>query len=133
MKRKIHSWVKDVEELAVVAKEEPQIAYSAFTKGLSSRWCYLQRTIEGISELFQPLEEAIGQSLIPAILGRNVDKIERDMLALPLRYGGLGIQNPTKTADREYEASRKITKQLTELIFIQDQDLGKLDKSMIIN
>ena len=132
VKRKIHSWVKDVEELAVVAKEEPQIAYSAFTKGLSSRWCYLQRTIEGISELFQPLEEAICQSLIPAILGRNVDKIERDMLALPLRYGGLGIQNPTKTADREYEASRKITKQLTELIFIQDQDLGKLDKSMIV-
>ena len=54
------------------------------------------------------------------------------MFALPLWYGGLGIPNPTRTADREYEASRKITKQLTELIFIQDQDLGKLDKSMIV-
>ena len=32
VKRKITSWVKDIEELSVVAKEEPQIAYSAFTK-----------------------------------------------------------------------------------------------------
>ena len=54
------------------------------------------------------------------------------MLALPLRYGGLGIQNPTKTADREYQASRKITSQLTNLIFNQDQDLSKLDMTQII-
>ena len=53
------------------------------------------------------------------------------MLALPLRYGGLGIQNPTKTADREYQASKRITSQLTELIFNQDQDLSKLDRSFI--
>ena len=131
VKKKITSWVKDVEELSVVAKEEPQIAYSAFTKGLSSRWCYIQRTIEGISELFKPLEDAISKSLIPAILGREVSAVERDMLALPLRYGGLGIQNPEKTSDREYVASKKITKQLTELIVNQDQDLSKLDKSLI--
>ena len=28
------------------------------------------------------------------------------MLALPLRYGGLGIQNPEKTSVREYIVSR---------------------------
>ena len=128
---KITSWVKDVEELSVVAKEEPQIAYSAFTKGLSSRRCYIQRTIEGISELFKPLEDAISQSLIPAILGREVSALERDMLALPLRYGGLGIQNPEKTSAREYIALKKITKQLTALIVNQDQDLSKQDKSLI--
>ena len=54
------------------------------------------------------------------------------MLALPLRHGGLGIQDPTKTADREYEASRRITEQLTNLIFNQDQDISnKLDRSLI--
>ena len=131
VKRKITSWVKDIEVLSVVAKEEPQIAYSAFTKGLSSRWCYIQRTIEGISELFKPLEDAISQSLIPAILGRKVNTLERAMLALPLGHGGLGFQNPTKTSDREYEASKKITEQLTELILNQDQDLSKVDKSQI--
>ena len=54
------------------------------------------------------------------------------MLALPLRFGGLGIQNPTKTADSEYQASKRITSQLTELIFNQDQDLSKLDRSFIM-
>ena len=131
VKRKISSWVRDIEELAAIAKEEPQIAYSAFTKGLSSRWCYIQRTIDGIADLFQPLEDAICNSLIPSIVGRKVNGLERDMLALPLRYGGLGIQNPTKTADREYQASKRITSQLTELIFNQDQDLSKLDRSFI--
>ena len=66
-----------------------------------------------MSELFQPLEEAIYNSLIPSIVGRRINELERDMLALPLRYGGLGIQNPTKTADKEYQASRKTTSQLT--------------------
>ena len=33
VKRKITSWVKNIEEVSVVAKEESKIAYSAFTKG----------------------------------------------------------------------------------------------------
>ena len=37
VKRKVDGWVNDVLDLAEIAKEEPQIAYSAFTKGLSSR------------------------------------------------------------------------------------------------
>ncbi len=91
VKRKVEGWIKDINELAEVAKEEPQIAYSAFTKGLSSRWCYVQRTVEGISELFIPLEEAIRNNLIPAILGRKVTDIERDILAFSFRYSGLGM------------------------------------------
>ena len=131
VERKVNSWIKDIEDLADVAKEEPQIAYSAFTKGLASRWCYVQRTVEGISHLFSPLEDAIRGKLIPAILGRSINDVERDILALPLRYGGLGIQNPVLTADREYKASKLITQQLTEMIFNQDQDLSKLDRPLI--
>ena len=90
------------------------------------------RTVEGISSLFTPLEDAIRSSLIPAILGHGINDDERNILALPLRYGGIGIQNPTTTADREYAASIKITEQLTELIINQDQDLCKLNRSLII-
>ena len=50
----------------------------------------------------------LSQSLIPAILGCKVNTLERDMLAPPLGYGGLGVQNPTRTSDREYDASKKI-------------------------
>ena len=125
--KKISSWIKDIEQLAEIAKEEPQIAYAAYTKGLCHRWSYMQRTIGEISELFRPLEDAIRTILLPAILGRQVTDVERDMLALPLRHGGIGIQNPVQTADREYMASKKITKSLANLIYDQDQDLNKLD------
>ena len=43
---------------------------------------------------------------------------------MPVRYGGLGIANPTETADREYAASQRVTQNLTQLILQQTQDLS---------
>ena len=50
---------------------------------------------------------------ILAIVGQEVSNLQRDMFALPVRYCGRGIANPVKTADREYETSRKVTESLT--------------------
>ena len=57
---------------------------------------------------------------IPAITGGNQcsDK-ERDLLALPVRLGGLGLENITKISTREYESSRKMTKSLLESVIEQ--------------
>ena len=131
VKKKIEGWVKDVEQLAALGHEEPQLAYSAYTKALCMRWTYVQRTISGTSLLFQPLEDAIRDKLLPAIIGREVSDIERQMLALPLRFGGIGIQNPVLTSDREYTASVLVTKQLTDLIYLQDTSVDKLDVECI--
>ena len=93
VKRKIEKWVEDVEELSKLAKDEPQAVYSSFTKAISHRWSYVQRTIPDIQHLFIPLEDAIREKLIPAIIGRSISNIERRILALPIRMGGLGIMN----------------------------------------
>ena len=69
---KISGRVKDVEELSEIAKEEPHVAYCAFTKGLCRRWAYVQRTIGIISSLFEPLERTIRECFIPAIVGKSV-------------------------------------------------------------
>ena len=61
-----------VEELTEIAKDEPQLAHSAFTKALCMRWSYLQRTIPDISHYFAPLEE-VRNKLIPAIIGKTVN------------------------------------------------------------
>ena len=98
---KISKWAKDVVELSVIAQEEPQAALSAFNTGLSQRWKFIQRTIANTSELFEPLERSIRQQLIPALVGREVSDLERRIIALPYRYGGMGLLNPTQTADRE--------------------------------
>ena len=115
-------------ELTTIAREEPQVALSAFNTGLSQRWKFVQRTVESIEDLFTPLEQAIRDKPILAICGRTVSDIEREILALPYRYGGLGIQNPTKTADREYRSSISTTACLTELIYQQEMDITLFNK-----
>ena len=126
---KISNWIKDVENLAEIAAEEPQAAFVAFNVGMSNRWSFLQRTLQGIAELFKPLEDAIRNKLIPAIVGREVSNTERKMISLPYRYGGLGIQIPNETADREFESSSQITKELTRLITSQAMDFDTYDQA----
>ena len=125
--KKVDNWVKDIEKLSIIAEEEPQSAFCAFNTAIVHRWTFLQRTVEDISQYFQPLEDIIRNKLIPAMIGRQVSDIEREMLSLPYRYGGMGIQNPVETADREYMTSINITKDLTQLIFAQDMDITKFD------
>ena len=99
-----------------------------FTKGLCHRWKYVQRTVSGISHLFQPLEAVIRSTFIPSILGRPISDSDRIRLALPLRHGGLGIQDPTETSDVEFRASCEITEELTQMIYNQDPDIKQLNK-----
>ena len=131
VKDKVSGWVKDVEELALIAKDEPQLAYSAYIKGMSHRWTYVQRTIGDISHLFKPLEQAISQKFIPAMLGREVSETYRDIFALPIRLGGLGIANPVTTSDSEYRASTAISSQFTDLILQQVCCTAQLDRKTI--
>ena len=126
---KVEGWIEDVKELASIAEDEPQLAYCAYTKGLCHRWKYFQRTVPNISSLFQPLENAIRELLIPKLFGREVSNEERDLFSLPLRFGGMGIQNPVDTADSEFMASSAITRNLTDLIMQQTTDVDRLDRA----
>jgi len=54
-------------------------------------------------KLFEPLENAIRDQLILAIIGQEVSDAERQILAFPLRHGGLGLTDPWETAKTEYE------------------------------
>ena len=128
VKDKVDKWVADVMKLSEIAQEEPQAALSAYNTGLSQRWKFVQRTIRDISHLFDPLEDAIRQHLIPSLIGREVSDLERRIIALPYRYGGMGILNPTQTSDREYEASKAITAQLSTMIYHQQMDMSELDR-----
>ena len=118
---KVLKWIEDVEELSLLGKDEPQAVYSCFTKAICHRWTYIQRTIPGIDHLFCPLENAIREKLIPAIIGREVSDIERRILALPVRLGGMGIEDPTKCSDK-FTASTNITANLTNIIINQERD-----------
>ncbi len=116
---KVEDWVSQVTNLAVFASSQPQASYAAFTFGLRHRWTYFLRTLPGIKCFLGPLERAIADSLIPAFTGHTCTDTERNLLALPVRMGGLGLVNPMELASPEYTASTKVTAPLVEQIVSQ--------------
>ena len=117
---KVQAWCNDVKRLAEVADIFPHAAYAAFTHGLFSRWSYLMRTIPDITDFLQPLEDVIHQSFIPALFGHPpCSSIERDLYALPVRLGGLGLMNPCSAASSAFHDSEKLTAPLVALIAAQ--------------
>jgi hypothetical protein len=117
---KVSQWKADVVNLAKVAKSEPHAAHAAFVQGLRHRWTFLQRTMVDIGAQLQPLEDSIRQQYIPSLLGRTVSDAERDMLALPGRYGGAAIDNPVQLSTIKYADSAAISSGLVGMIVQQD-------------
>ena len=63
--------------------------------------------------------------LIPALTSRPPCSIlTRNLLALPVRLGGLGLVNPSTTSDLNFQASEKRTAPLVAIISSQYQTQG---------
>lgn len=113
---KVNEWINQLRKLSKIAQCDPQSAFSAFTFGLKHKWNYLIRTIPNISHLLQPLEDEIMNNFIPSLLGFPCNQLARDILALPARLGGMGLINPVKTADIEFQNSSTLTAQLVSSV-----------------
>ena len=120
---KVSNWVNEVTKLAEFAISQPQASYAAYTFGLKHRWTYFLRTLPDIQDLLEPLEKAISQILIPAITDHQCNPLDRDILALPARLGGMGLENPSHEAEREYASSKRVTAPLVDQIVAQSHQL----------
>ena len=110
-------WVAEIEELTSFAVTQPQAAYAALTHIVMEQWNYFTCVIPDIGDLLAPLEKAIWDKLLPTITGRvAISDDERDLLALPVRLGGLGVPRADKRAQRRYQASLDITGPLVSAI-----------------
>ena len=113
---KVEDWVGQVIKLAEFGLSPPKASYAAFTFGLR-HWCtYFLKTLPDIADLLEPLERAISDVLIPALLEHQVTETERDLLALPVHMGGFGLESPVSQSRHEYEASIKATAPLVKQI-----------------
>ena len=120
VRQKVAGWIHEIETLSSIAITQPHAAYAALTHGLARRWTYLARTIPNIADLFKPLEDIIQQRLLPSLTGRNAfNDGERDLIALPVHLGGLGIIDPSRQTTFQHDASEKITALLVALILQQ--------------
>ena len=110
---KVTIWVKEMEKLTTFASSQPHAAYAAFTHRLSRKWTHLARAVPETSDLLQPLEEVIRHLFIPALIGRSaISDVERELLSLPTRLGGLSIMNPSEAIISQYTSSLKLTSPL---------------------
>jgi len=121
IQEKIDQWRSELIMLVEIAKIEPQAAYSCYVAGYKNKFTHYMRTIPGIGHLFGELDELIDTKLIPAFIhGRQVNKMERKLLSLPCKYGGLGIPICSELSDQEYANSREITQNLRKNIVDQE-------------
>ena len=136
MQAKIKEWTAQIEKLSSFAQSQPHAAHSAFTHGIVGRWTYTARTNDNLSEVIEPLENVIKSKLIPALTGRSAPlNVERNMLALPPKLGGLGIITSSSLC-QEFTNSQMITAPLSRLILQQDtylKNVQKKTKSLVIS
>ena len=92
---------------------EPQAAYSEFFFGFKHKVTYLMRSLPDISEQLQKLDEVIVKTFIPAITGGvNCSDLERQLLSLSPKLGGLGIPLFADSSNLEHQYSLAITEVL---------------------
>ena len=127
VRKKVDAWIESVRTLSEIAETEPHAAYSAYTHCLQSNWTFLCRTMPGKAEWFQPLEDTIRQVFIPKLLKRDVNILERDLLSLPARMGGMGITKPTELNIIASTNSIYISEPLVRLIKRQEFALDPND------
>ena len=99
---KVMSWCLKIEKLAEIAILEPQAAYSAYIHGQQHKFNYFLQTIPGMENYIDPLDIVINDRLLPAILGRTISDLDREIFKLPIRDGGLGIPILSNKADNYY-------------------------------
>ena len=117
------SWISEITKLAEFAVTQPKASYAAYTFGLKYRWTYFLKTLPDIQDLLEQLESAISRVLISAITDQQCGQLDRDILALPVRLGGLGEANSSSDANLHYTSSVKVTAPLVEQILAQVHQL----------
>ena len=132
---KVKEWSDELSKLSEISLTQPHSAYSALTHGLLGRWTFLSRTLPGIGDLFSPLEKIIRVHLLPTLTGKCAfSDVERQLISLPSRLGGLGIINPCVTSAFQYDASQRVTGPLVSLILEQDSQftVGVLNEQLAL-
>ena len=116
---KVKDWVREINVLAKIATTEPHAAFAAFTHCLQAKWNFVSRTIPEIGSMLTDVEDAIRQKFLPSLLRREVSDDIRALLALPARFGGLGIFDPVQRPTTSFEHSTQLCEPLTALILRQ--------------
>ena len=119
--------MEQMEQVGDFSNTQPHASYVALTHGLSNSWTFLSRVINLAVDQLQPLENCIRHRIIPSLTGRGPPgDLERKLLTLLHRLGGMGIFNPVKTMSMNYNFSVEVTAPFVEKIISQGEDIQEI-------
>ena len=109
--QKVQEWCNEVRVLASIAHSKPHAAYTSFTHGMTSK-CL------GPSPTFNRTYNLSRTQFVPlSLTGTSPpNDSERTLLALPTKFGGLGLVDPSIQAIFDFNTSVSITESLTNAI-----------------
>ena len=99
---KVSKWIEGIEKISEVAESQPHAAYSAYVHGYQHKFHYFLRTLNDIKEEVRSLDKVITSKLIQSIVGSQLSDVERSLISLPVRLGGMGIESLSSFASDEY-------------------------------
>ena len=112
-----------LEILLKIPEIRPPAAYSAYMFRFKHKFTFFSRTLPDIADYLLPIEEKLRSRFIPAITGAHLcSDAERALLALPVKFRGLGLQNLCEVANIELLNSKEITRELYENVVKQTKD-----------
>jgi len=106
MDPKVKKWVAGFEILARIASRFPQTAYAGLVSSLQAELQYLC-VVPGAEQFFGPIESAICEKFIPALLqvSEPVDEALCQLLSHGVKSGGIAIRNPVISAPLLHQCS----------------------------
>ena len=104
VQQQARKWASQVDQLANVAKTQPECAYAANRYSFVSHWTFLARTVEGIGDLREQESPA---------------ELEKELFALPADLRDLCKTDPTTSVSNQFQASKQVTAPLVALIVQQ--------------
>ena len=109
-------WINQLEVLSKIGAVEPQAANCAFVGGFKHKVTYTIRTVPDIRKHLEKLDQAVDTNFIPTLTdGYFCNEMERKLLSLPVKCGGMGIVIFCDIAEDEYNNSRAVTASLIKL------------------
>ena len=88
------------------------------------------RTIPEMDEHMLKVDEKTENVLLPSLVGEEVTKKEKLLYSLPVRIGGLSSSNFSEKCKHDYNASKKVSKPLTNLTSQQSEKLPSLTETL---
>ena len=85
----VGGWRNQLGILSEIAKHQPQTAYAVFVSGFRHLFTYHIRTIPGIENEIQEVDNMMDTKFLPITDGRCLSRDDRKLLTLPARLGVL--------------------------------------------